>query len=573
MKLVDARRLMGPSHLGRAPLVVVELELAPAEGEAAERAYLAELATIRAACGFAPEVSLVRRPHAGGVVLGYEAPIDVMLACTEMSEHAALSAAEILAGRAPLPMGERLELVRTILQEQASPRLLAIAAEAARRGLPFSWDDHVVLVGLGRRGYSAPRGALPAPEDVPWGSLGAIPVVMITGTNGKTTSSRLVARMASEAGLVVGATSSDGITVGGATLEEGDWTGPVAARTVLCRPDVELAVLETARGGILRRGLAIASCDVALLTNVSDDHMGGYGIHDLAAMTEVKAVVARAVPAEGTVVLNAHDPKLVALAETLAARVTLFADLDRGDDAARDVVARHRAAGGETVTAEAGAIVVDEPTAAGRARVVLARVEDAPLTFGGAARYNVENVLGAVGAARALGLPEGAITRAIVGFGAGDNPRRGELALRGGVRVLLDFGHNPEGVKAVMSLARALLAARPGRLFVVLGSAGDRTDHELDEMTRIVCEHGPARVVARELEGYLRGRAPGETPEVFRAACLRHGLPADAFDVATSEVDALGRAFAVAAPGDLVVVLVHLEAEAVRAFLSAPPGA
>lgn len=559
MRLVDARRLTGPNHITRGPLVVVELEVAPEERQAAERLYRAELARALAAAGLPEPTGWAAREHRGGVVLGYEAPVDVMLACTEASEWAALSAVELAAGRPPLDLAPRLAIVRDVLARDRSPKMIALQAEAARRGIPFLWDDERVILGMGIRSRVALRSDLPEVDEVPWERLGRIPVVMITGTNGKTTSTRLVARMGREAGKVVGATSSDRVTIGEAVIEEGDWTGPAAARVVLGDATVELAVLETARGGILRRGLAVDACDVALITNVSDDHVGGYGIDDLAAMTEVKAVVARAVPKAGVVVLSAHDPKLVALAPSLAGRVVLFADLERGDDAAREAALAHARGGGEVVTAEGGAFV-----AGGAA---LARVDEAPITFDGAARYNVDNILGAIAVARALGLPPDAIRRAITGFGAADNPRRGELVERDGVRILLDFGHNPDGVRALMKLVDALRARRPGRLTVIVGSAGDRTDRDIDEVVRVVCEHRPDRVIARELPDYLRGRVEGEVPAVFREAFARHGLEAGAFAVAASEVAALELALVDAGHDDLVVMLVHLDAEAVRDFL------
>src|SRR5262249_11028060 len=164
----------------------------------------------------------------------------------------------------------------------------------------------------------------------------------------------------------------DGVVVNGTSIEEGDWTGPAAARMVLRHKDVDFAVLETARGGILRRGLAMDSCDAALITNVSEDHTGGYGIDDLAAMTRVKAVVVQAVRSTGTVVLNAPDPKLVALAHTLEPEVVFFADLEREDPPARAVIEAQRTAGRRVVYAEVGSLY----RASGADTTALVRVED-----------------------------------------------------------------------------------------------------------------------------------------------------------------------------------------------------
>lgn len=562
MELLDARRLTGSNLLARAPLVIVEVALGAAEplGVALE-AYSRELSRMRAALGLSPEVALKSRIHRGGAVIGYEAPVDVMLACAEMSEWAALSVAEILAGRQALSLEPKQSEIGALIQRDRSPRLLALLAEAKRRALPLLWDDEHVSIGEGSRSACWPRAELPDVDEVPWQDLGAIPVALVTGTNGKTTSTRLLARMAREAGFHVGAASSDEISVGTQVVQSGDWTGPAAARIVLRDRGVDFAVLETARGGILRRGLAVESCDAALITNVSDDHLGSYGIDDLAAMTRVKAVVADAVRPAGTVVLNAHDEKLVALASSLDQAVVFFANLDRDDPAARAVIEGARACGAGTVSAEGGKILDGaEPV------VDVAAVS---LTFGGRAGYNVENVVACVAMARALGIGQDAIVRAITTFKPSDNPRRGELLERRGVRVLLDFGHNPDGIRGVLQLTEALRRDRPGRLVVVAGAAGDRSEHDIAEVASAIRAAQPHRVLLRDLGGYLRGRAPGEVPRMFQDALCGLGFPAEAVATVGSEVEALRSVFDAALPGDFVVVLVHLEQAAVHAFLDA----
>ncbi|MDB4936155.1 MAG: mur ligase family protein [Labilithrix sp.] len=572
MQLVDARRLTGPNHLARTPLVIVEIALDA--GETVERAlsaYRRELSRMREAVGFLGDVAIVERRHRGGAVFGYEAPIDVMLACAEMSEWAALSAAAVLSGAEALSLEPKRAEIEALLARDRNPALAALVVEARKHAIPLLWDDAVLSLGSGRRSRTFAEGEIPEPSAVAWDQLGAIPTVLVTGTNGKTTSSRLLARVATEAGLRVGATSTGGITVGSELLEDGDWTGPGAARIVLRRPDVELAVLETARGGILRRGLAIDTCDAALVTNVSDDHLGLYGIDDIAAMAEVKGVVARAVRAEGTVVLNARDPQLVALAGELGCKVTFFADLEGAPDHAGDidvaarVIAEHRARGGRVVFTRAGAIVA-AVGASPAAEQVVVRVDAVPITFGGAARYNVENAAGVVAVADALALPRAAIVRGLCGFAMHDNPGRGQIVEVDGVTVLLDFGHNPEGVRAVMKLVGSL---RKQRLTIVTGSPGDRTDEEISDVARILHAAKPDRVLVRELGDYLRGRALGDVPALYRRSLLDLGLAPDAFEVVASEVDALARAFDGAAPGDFIAVLVHLDHAEVHAFLAA----
>ncbi len=575
MRLVDARRLTGPNHMAWSPLVIVELAFESSETvEAASAAYVTELARMRAALGLPGQVSLVTRPHSGGVVLGYGAPIDVMLACAEMSEWAAESACDVLAGRPPHALLPKRAEIEAMLERDRNAPLVALVRAARAKATPLLWDDDLVSLGLGARSVSFPLRALPDPSSVDWAALGSIPTVLVTGTNGKTTSSRLLARVATEAGLRVGITSTGGITIGAEVLEDGDWTGPAAARIVLRHPGVDLAVLETARGGILRRGLAVDSCDAALITNVSDDHIGLYGIDDVGAMADVKGVIAKAVRAGGTAALNASDARLVALGRQLSCEVTFFADLEQAsaDSPAAVAVAEHRARGGRVVFTRGGAIVAAKGEGPER---IIVRVDAVPVTFGGAARYNVENVLGVVAVAEGIGLAADAITRGLQGFAMHDNPGRGQVVERGGVTIFLDFGHNPEGVRAVMRLVTTLRhqaeekTRRKGKLTIVTGSPGDRSDQEIIDVACILHESGPDRVFVRELGEYLRGRAPGDVPALYRSTLVGRGFAPEAFAVVDSEVDALERALEGASPGDFVAVLVHLDQAEVQAFFAA----
>jgi len=555
MQLVDARRLTGPNFFGRNPLVIVEIGFEQGETLArVQGAYITELARMREALELPPLSSSTQWTHQRGAVIAYEGPIDIMLPLTEMSEWAALSAVEVLAGRAPLDLEPKRTEIASMLERDRSPRLLALQAEARRRGVPFMWDDDAVSVGHGMHSKTWPRSALPLIDEVEWSSLQAIPVALITGTNGKTTSSRLLAHIARKAGHHVGNTSSDAIMINGRVIDDGDWTGPFAARAVLRHPEVDFAVLETARGGILRRGLAVDSCDAALITNVTKDHTGGYGIDDLETMTQVKAVVGRA--ATGTVVLNARDPKLVAIAKTFEARRLVFFGDEHVAHAHAVFVRR-----GVIWTRDEG---VEE---------ALIDVAEVPLTFGGAATHNVDNVLGVIAMARALGLPKEAVLNGLRTFTTRDNPGRGEIMTTSdGVRVMLDFGHNPEGIRAILSLVQSIRAphgAEPkGRLSIIAGSAGDRQNDEVEEMCRVIVEVArPSRVFLRELKDYLRGREPGEMQALFRTYLVRHGMADSAIVDVESEVEGLRVAFEDATADDFVVILVHLDRDGVRAFL------
>lgn len=565
MRLCEGRRLTGANLLAKEPLVLVEVALEPDELEAAVAEFRVQLARMRVALGQPAEVDLHVRAHRGGAVFAYAEARDAMLASVDTSEWAAASAADVLAGAAEHALEPKRSEIFATLQRDRNPALVALEDAAARRDVPILIDDEIVSLGHGVHALQFPLGAIPT--SIPWERLARIPIALVTGTNGKTTSSRLLAHVAQAAGFVVGSTSTDGVLVGGELVERGDWTGPIAARRVLRDARVELAVLETARGGILRRGLAVDACDVTLITNISADHLGDYGVDDLEGMTQAKGVAAHA--ATRGVVLNARDPRLLTFSESVQVPVIFFADLQgaSADEQAR--VATLLDAGHMMILARDGQIVVTGGPAksAGAHERPWASLAELPITFGGAARYNVENVLGAVGAALALGIAEDVIVRALRSFQHTDNPGRGQLLLHQGVRVLLDFGHNPHGIRSVMQLVAALRAERPGRLFVLAASPGDRSDADIVAVVDEIAAAAPDRVILRELTDYLRGRPLGAIPAIYQRRLAERSVAPEQYELADSELDALERALAGARAGDLVVILIHQD-EAVRALLA-----
>jgi cyanophycin synthetase len=414
--------------------------------------------------------------------------------------------------------------------------------------------------GLGTGSLTWRVDALPAPEEIDWRAVHDIPVVLVTGTNGKTTTVRLLASMLSAAGRVVGLTSTDRIEVGSEVLDHGDFSGPMGARVLLRDRRVEVAILETARGGVLRRGLAVEHAKAALITNISADHLGQFGVHDLASLAQAKLVVTRALGPDDRIVLNADDPQLVAVAGRIAAPITWFSL-----DAANPRLRERLAAGGEACFVDDGALVL----ARGDARTAVERVDEVPLTFGGAALHNVANALGAIGLASALEVPVEAMAaglRQVTGTPE-DNPGRANLFERNGVRILVDYAHNPHGLTALLDIARSLPAER--RL-ILLGQAGDRDDEAIRDLARIAWTFRPDRVVVKEMVELLRGRLPGEIPALLVDELRRLGAPPESVTQAGSELEAAGEALAWARPGDLLVLLVHAQRdeviEAIRGY-------
>jgi cyanophycin synthetase len=557
MHLVDSWRLTGPNLYARVPLALAEVAFDGDDPATAFDAWKGELARIAGAAGLSYE-SPAARFFRGGAAFTFAARIDALLLATHVTDKAVEAAGAILAGRAPRPLGEML--AELALVPPSDPKLASLEEEARRRGAPFLWDDDAVTLGMGKRSRTFAMGALPGVTEVPWADVGAIPVVLVTGTNGKTTTARLAARMVRSAGLVVGTTTTASAVVGDRTVDRGDCTGPAGARLVLRDHETEAAVLETARGGILRRGLAVGEARGAVVTNVTADHLGLYGVMDVPTMARVKGVVGSVVVPDGRVVLNAEDPELVRLAPSFRAPVAFFSL-----DPRAPALALHLESGGDAWFLRGDALV--RSTRDGER--TLARVDEVPIAYGGAAPYNVANALAAAAVVSTMGVADAAIVEGLRTFqpSLDDNPGRSNLVERAGVKVLVDFAHNPDALENVFGLV-GKLRAPAGRLAVLCGYGGDRSDESIRASASVIHRQRPALVVLRDLPGYLRGRREGEVGGLFRAELVRLGSSA-AIEDATSEVASLERALAWAAPGDMIVILAHLDTAGVRAILGA----
>lgn len=548
MKLVDSRRLTGPNLLLDRAGAALEVSLSPEETEGVVRGWREAARRLLDAVGWNGE-EVASRIFPGGASLAISAPIDGLYAATEVNEAAWVAAA---AGEA-FDLPQVAERLREEIARDANPALIALRDAAAARGVSFLWDDYQASVGLGTGSLAWPMEALPAPESIDWSAVHDIPVLLVTGTNGKTTTVRLLASMAGAAGRVVGVTSTDRIEAAGEVIDQGDFSGPGGARTLLQDRRVEVAILETARGGLLRRGLAVSRADAALVTNIAADHLGEFGVLDLAGIAEAKMIITRAVGPEGRVVLNADDPELVSAAGRVAAPVVWFT-LDPGNPLVKD----HLAAGAEAAYLKDGTLIL----ARGGEETAVIPVSEIPVAFGGAARHNVANALAAIALAGALNLSAGEMAAGLRGVGANpeDNPGRANLFEREGVRILLDYAHNPHGLTALLGLARALPAER--RL-ITIGQAGDRDDEALRELARIAWTFQPDRVIVKEMESLLRGRQPGEVPEILEDELRRLGAAPESLQRAGSDPEAARMALEWARPGDLLVLLVHTQRDEV----------
>lgn len=551
----DSRRLTGPNLVTNRPGAVLEVELPESAADELVRYWQEAARRALDAVGWQDEVLAVRR-YPGGASLAMTAPIDALYAATEVNEWAWAAASARFRCDAVEEEDAYVRL-NALIAEERKPALLALQAAATAHGMRFLWDDDVVSVGTGAGAATWPMDALPAASAVPWESLRNIPVALITGSNGKTTVTRLVSGMIAAAGKVGGYTSTDGVVVGGDTLEAGDFSGPGGARRLLRDPRVEMAVLETARGGLLRRGLACDQADVAVVTNIADDHLGESGVYTMEDLAEAKLVVARALGGTRPLVLNADDPALVEAAHALSCPIAWYSL-----DPEHPVLRAARSTGGRTATLRGDRIVAG----IGATERDVTTVVRVPITVGGAARYNVSNALAATLVGSILGLDDAAIAAGLASLTNTPTGNLGRLNAFdfGGVRAFVDFAHNPHGLTALMDMARLLPATR--RL-VVIGQAGDRDDQAIRALARTAWMGNPDRVVVKEMPSYLRGRPAGEVTGMLLTELRGLGAREDQLDLAVGELQATRQALAWARRGDLLLLTVHADRDTVLRFL------
>ena len=375
------------------------------------------------------------------------------------------------------------------------------------------------------------------------GENGRIPVVAVAGTNGKTTTVRLTAHLLGVAGNCVGMTNSDGVYVGKRRIDTGDCSGPRSARNILLHPDVDAAVFETARGGVLREGLAFDRCDVAVVTNIGmGDHLGLSYISTVEDLAVVKRVIVQNVAPHGTAVLNAADPMVVKMAGACPGSVLFFA-LDPNNH----VLATHRVQGRKVVFVDGGDIVAAEGSA--EIRVPLSGI---PITRNGTISFQVENAMASIGAAWALGLDVETIRRGVASFvnDAATAPGRFNVFDYKGATLIADYGHNPD---AILALVQAVESMPAKRRSVVISGAGDRRDEDIREQTRILGKVFDDVVLYQD--ECQRGRADGEV-----LALLHQGLEgatrAHHVEEIHGEFIAIDRALEQLQAGDLCLILI-----------------
>ncbi|WP_164116078.1 Mur ligase family protein [Sphingorhabdus sp. Alg239-R122] len=542
--LDDSRRITGPGMIWDRRGALIDVLVDGFDSAEVVAVWEAEIARVLSALGWDDSLT-AHRIFENGVTLLISAPADLLYSAVFVIETGWHLAACRLLGQEPENFGKLTAGLKEVIALEKNPALIRLQQAADARNIDILSDDDFVSLGHGKGSEVWGVNDIPDPSEIDWNRLHNLPVALITGTNGKSTSVRLATAIGEAAGLVAGSTSTDYVKLGNDVLDYGDYSGPGGARMLLRDKRLEIAFLETARGGILRRGLPLFQARAALVTNIAADHLGQYGVNTVEALAQAKFAVARAVSRDGVLVLNADDPLVVVNGEAFD-RTKCWFSLSQDNTHIRQA----REAGdpccwydGENICYFDGAAVALRIAAA-----------DIPITMGGSARFNIHNIMGAIGLSRAMGIDNDAIVTGLTQFTASpdQNPGRCNEFMVNGARVFVDFAHNPHAISAMSALIENLPA---NRKYLLLGHAGDRSDQEIRDLTRGAVGFDPDLVVIAELEDYLRGREPGEVPALIASECTDCGIAADAVRMAVSPGEGTAHILGQLRDGDVALIL------------------
>ncbi len=376
----------------------------------------------------------------------------------------------------------------------------------------------------------------------PDGVKHSIPIISVTGTNGKTTTSRMLGKIMQKNNLVVGMTSTGGVYIQDELIMKGDTTGPRSAKSVLLDSRVEVAVLETARGGIVNKGLGYDLADVGIITNVGDDHLGVDGINTLEDMADVKALVVEAIKEDGYAILNADDPFTPRIAERVKSKIIYFAQ-----DSTNPVIMKHIKSGGKAVYLKNNNICLFN----GKEEINIVDIKSIPATFNGALKYNIENSMAAVAGAYGLGVSYSVISSALKEFNTdiNTNPGRFNVFDLNRFKVIIDYGHNLDGY---INVLEGLKQMNEGRLIGVIGVPGDRNDINILKIGEIAGKYFDYVYIKEDKD--LRGRMPEEVARIMKKGCQMAGMAEEKMQIELCEVNCLKLAMENAKEGDTIIV-------------------
>lgn len=556
--LDSSRRVTGPGLLWEKPGAILDVFTDHFEKQEVVRVWREEIQRVLDAIGWRGS-KIKTRIFNTGVNLAISASIDLLYSAVFVVETSWHLAASKLLDETPLSFEGLITDLNTVIKMEQNPPVLTLQTSAKEKNIDVLWDDDYVSLGHGKGSQKWGINEIPAPEDVNWDALHNIPVALITGTNGKSTSVRLSTAIAEAAGLVAGSTSTDYVKLGDDVLDYGDYSGPGGARMLLRDKRLEIAFLEVARGGILRRGLPLTEASGALVTNIAADHLGEYGINTVEHLADAKFAVAGTLSSVGVLVLNADDD-LVVRNGLRSSNTLCWFSLHHDNEQ----IVNARKEGKLCCWCEDGMINYFD----GSLVTLTVKIADIPITMGGAAKFNVQNAMGALCLAKAMDISDQAIITGLTGFTStpGENPGRCNEFKVKGAQVFVDFAHNPHSINAISDMLSNLTSKKK---FLLIGQAGDRSDQDIIDLTKGALKFGPDIVATMDMVEYLRGREFGETAAIIKNECLKSGITESSIFHFPSPPEGAQFIIDQLEEGDLVLLLALAERDKIFKMLEA----
>lgn len=567
-ELDDVRRLTGPNLLSDEPGAIIDVFFTDVAPELVLECWKKHLYHCQVSLGsdYAWPSNSYARIFEGGASFSISAPMDLLYSACDLAELAwdlCVAELSLRVERSPsVYMLPRLAALKETIIEERNPRLLAFMEEASSHKVVCLVDDDEISLGMGLKSQTWAIDKFPEPATVDWQQYDSIPLALVTGTNGKSTSVRLAAEIAKAASFNAGVTSTDFIKVGDSIIDEGDYSGPGGARMLLRDTRTEMAFLEVARGGLLRRGLPVQYANVALVTNVASDHLGQYGINTVEEIATVKTMVSKAIPegndfSKGTLVLNADDPMLVEESLKLNVPICWFSE-DHNHALIQQALSRKE----PCVFVKDGILTYSHEQ-----QINMGNVKDVPMTVNGTAKHNIQNALGVIGLTKALSISDEHIRQGLMRFSsnAEDNPGRGNIYDVNGITVVIDFAHNRHSMQAIVDMASNMPA---NAKHVMFSHAGDRSDQAICEVADAVSKLNPKTYMLTEIEKYLRGRALQEISLLVKNHLLKSGITESNIMLANDPLDGTRKIFERAKAGDLILLFVLSEREKVQELIN-----
>lgn len=552
-RLYDAKyfssRLLGRSRFFSEAGAVIDVELKENISSIAEL-YVSELKRLLSALPIKDyEVKAITFSNGFNVAIRY--PYDLLMVACEILDWVWYDIVDLIDDDISIKFERSKRRFKAMINENQQLLLRKVYAKARQKQINFFVHKDLLILGSGIHQFRSKLNNITKLSDIPWKKIADIPSVLITGTNGKTTTTRLTEFICRKAKLVSGYCSTDWVMVNNKLVAEGDLSGPSGHQYVLMHPKVEVAVLEVARGGMIKRGLLPNYAVAATVTNISHDHIGQSGIENLTDLAAAKGIVYNGLKADGIAIINLDDEHIRALPLDNQRKAYLSTKLTSEEIQ-------------PFITANNFVVYLDNQQIVIRTSNELHRLNNItqiPITVHGLAHYNYENVLHATALTFALGLTPAQIMFGLAKFGADARSNFGRWNYyhsKVAGHLVVDIAHNPAGLRNILDLAQGFrkLHALNGRLGLMYGNTADRKE-TIPEVVKIILEHKVDLVVIKEFQESLRGSVLGEMPELFRLELLKQGYPEAQLKVIPNELEATEYILTQAQPDDMYLLCSH----------------